>query len=122
MKHVSSVMQKHVVGVERSAKVSTALMVMRNARVSVAPVLEDGVLIGLLKRETAIGKGSSEKRVDDVMLRITPLVYQDMNLDEAAQVLVKSGFSRLPVVESKQSRRVVGTVTATALVRAIKSP
>ncbi len=121
MKSLSSLMQKHVVGVVGSAKVSTALMVMRHARVPVAPVLdEQGRLIGLLTREAALEKANADRSAEEAMLTSDVFVEEKTPLDEAGRIMVRSGLSRLAVVDSKRSMHVLGTVTATAIAEAMQ--
>ena len=120
MTAVSSIMQKHVVGISISAKVSTALMIMRHARVSIAPVLDEGRLVGLITREIVIEKSNSDKLVNEVMMRPQALIEQKMTIEQAAQLLVRSNMSRLPVIDSMKNMNVVGTITSTAIVKALK--
>ena len=121
MRLVSAIMHKHVVGVDRSAKVSTALIVMAHSRVSVAPVLQEGRLVGLLTREIAIEKGNSDKEAWQVMLR-PQLIEKSMTIDKAAQLLVRSKLSRLPVIDSMKNMNVVGTVTAASIAKELRHP
>ena len=69
MKPVSAVMRRDAVGIEGTEAVSTALELMKNTGISIAPVVSGGRLIGLLTMEIAARSGYSRKTVREVMLR-----------------------------------------------------
>ncbi len=93
---------------------------MRTARVSVTPVIDGGKLVGMLTRDIA-SEGSSEgKSVKEVMMKPKAFVEENASLDDVADMMIKTGMSRLPVVNNKRAMHFVGMITATEIVREMK--
>ncbi len=113
-------MHRHVVGVAKGTRISSALVVMRHARVSLAPVLDKGRLVGLLTKEIVMDGGNRGKRAEEVMLAPDAFVEEGMDLDQAAQILIRSKFSRLPVVDNRGGMHLLGMITATSIVKTLK--
>jgi CIC family chloride channel protein len=90
------------------------------ARHHAFPVLsEDGVLLGVITRHNVLeaehGDGVSIRQ----LLRRPPAVaFDNSSLREAADLMVKEGVGRLPVVTRAEPRRVVGIVTRSDLLSA----
>jgi CBS domain-containing protein len=83
------------------------------------PILDEGgVLVGVLTRRNLLdSKTTDEKTIREVIGRPPSYVYDDLTLRDAADHMVRHDVGRLPVV-SRQTRRVVGIVTRSDLLRA----
>jgi CBS domain-containing protein len=83
------------------------------------PVLDDGgVLVGVLTRRNLLdARTPGETVIRDLIKRRPSYVYEDLSLRDAADHMVRHDVGRLPVV-SRQTRRVVGIVTRSDLLRA----
>jgi CIC family chloride channel protein len=83
------------------------------------PVLDDGgVLVGVLTRRDLLDPRTGGETVIRAMIRRRPsYVYEDLSLRDAADHMVRHDVGRLPVV-SRETRRVVGIVTRSDLLRA----
>ncbi|MCL5419405.1 MAG: CBS domain-containing protein [Candidatus Marsarchaeota archaeon] len=120
MKPVSEVMRRDAVGIEGTEAVSTALELMKNTGISIAPVVSGGRLIGLLTMERAARGGYSGKTVREVMLRPDAFAEEDTGIEDAAQRMVRSGLSRLPVVNNSREMKVTGIITSTGIMKELK--
>jgi CBS domain-containing protein len=83
------------------------------------PVLDEGgVLVGVLTRRNLLDpKMGGELKIGEMISRPPSYVYDDLTLRDAADHMVRHDVGRLPVV-SRQTRRVVGIVTRSDLLRA----
>jgi CBS domain-containing protein len=120
MQGIRSMIRKHVVGVAKTARVSTALTLMRNSNVSVLPVLDNGRLVGVVTRELALENSGPETRVSAVMKRPDMCVEERSSVDQVADKMIKEGVGRLPVVNNRKEMHFVGIVTSTEIVRQMK--
>ncbi|CAN5314554.1 chloride channel protein [soil metagenome] len=87
------------------------------------PVIDaDGLLVGVVtRRDLLYGPDLSldgVRRVRDVIRRAPAIVYGDSTLRDAADLMVTEGVGRLPVVERRNPRRVVGILTRSDLLYA----
>ena len=60
----------------------------------------------------------AEKKVEDVMSRKMVVTYPDETLEDALIKLVERDIGRLPVVERKDERKLVGLITRSDIVKA----
>jgi H+/Cl- antiporter ClcA/predicted transcriptional regulator len=83
------------------------------------PVLEDsGVLIGVLTRRNLLDpQKAGTVTLRELIGRRPSFVYEDLTLRDAADHMVRHDVGRLPVV-SRETRRVVGIVTRSDLLKA----
>ena len=126
---VRAAMTGDVLTVESRAKASVATRQMEARRVSGVPVVEAGILVGMLSMTDLGMKGSSqttgpflrqEQRFADVevghlMSRNVVTADPDWPLAKAAKTMVKERVNRLPVVDAL--RRPVGIITRDDIVR-----
>jgi len=123
MLYVNSVMQTHIVGVAKSTKLQAAMKLMERSAVPLLPVLYGGTLIGTLTRdeiEKAIRSGSEIETtpVERVMKKNFSYVEADMELDDAAKLLVKKHLARVPVVNNSEDMLCVGILSSTEILNA----
>ncbi|RLF18229.1 MAG: CBS domain-containing protein [Thermoprotei archaeon] len=122
---VWEVMERDYPKVTLRTKILEAKALMKRTGTRILPVLRDlydGVFEGFLTRYDVIKVTSliSDARAVDFM-RIHPVLYLDMDIDEAAKVMVESGLKALPVLKSPQEPICVGTLSLRDLLRALIS-
>jgi len=139
------IMTKNVITVTPTTSILEAATLMLRCHISGLPVLDDGVLVGIVSqsdflRRSEIGTQRRRprwlqflmgpdglaadfvhehgRRVEDVMTRDAVVAQEDTQLDELAHLMEKHDVHRLPVMRGKT---LVGIVTRTNLLQAIAS-
>ena len=120
MQGIQRMIRRHVVGIAKTASVSTALTLMRNANVSLVPVLDDGRLVGVVTKQQALDNADNNKHVKEVMKGPDVCVFANSSVDEVADKMIKEGVGRLPVVNNKKEMLFLGMITSTEIVREMK--
>jgi CBS domain-containing protein len=116
---VRDVMIPDVLTVDGSATVIEAAQKMQTANVGVLPVVEDGVLRGvvtdrdLVVRAIARGADPATTKVAECATRDIVCARAESTIDEAREVMADYQVGRLPVVD--ESNRVIGIVTLGSL-------
>lgn len=116
---VREVMIPDVLTVDGSATVVEAAQKMQAANIGVLPVVQDGVLRGmvtdrdLVVRAIARGANPATTRVADCATRDIVCARAESTIDEAREVMADYQVGRLPVVD--ESNRVIGIVTLGSL-------
>jgi CBS domain-containing protein len=116
---VRDVMIPDVLTVEGSATVLEAAQKMQTANVGVLPVVQDGVLRGLVTdrdlvvRAIARGADPGTTKVADCATRDIVCARPDSTIDEAREVMADYQVGRLPVVDERN--HVIGIVTLGSL-------
>ncbi len=121
-------MQKTVIRIEEDRSKMDAIRLLREHNIRVLPVVRAGKLVGIVTRAglqevSAVDAGNLEvhelfyniakTRVKDVMAENPVTVPFDYTLEEAAEVLFKSGIKGAPVVDKEEN--IVGIITLTDL-------
>jgi acetoin utilization protein AcuB len=128
---VSDVMRTPVITIASEAGLDRALLIMRSQRIRHLPVVEDGVMVGLISdrdlrlsmKEMEEGPGGAPKgyylpaltKVTAVMIANPVTATPDMPLERAATVMSERKFGCLPVID--EQKRPVGIVTETDMLR-----
>lgn len=125
MVQLYTIMHKHIVGVSKSTKLGAALKLMHLSGVTLVPVLDRGVLVGILKKheiEEAIKKGADTDTADvaHVVSRNLFFAEETQDIDEAAKIMVKNRLPRLPIVNDKDKMVCVGMVSSTDILKTKK--
>jgi CBS domain-containing protein len=116
---VREVMIPDVLTVDGSATVVEAAQKMQSANVGVLPVVEDGVLRGLVTdrdlvvRALARGANPATTRVAECATRDIVCARPETTIDEAREVMADYQVGRLPVVD--EANHVIGIVTLGSL-------
>ncbi|MDE1851863.1 MAG: CBS domain-containing protein [Candidatus Micrarchaeota archaeon] len=120
MPMISDLMERHIVGVSRSAKIGSVLKLMQTSRVSVMPVLEDGHLVGMVTRKCIETDNGSHSVIGDIMSK--PIfVEENDSHDKAVKEMIGHGISRVPVVNNRKDMHCIGIITSTDIVREMRN-
>lgn len=115
---IEKIVKGHVVSVSVSTSAKAALKLLEDSNLSLAPVLEDGRLVGIVTSEQLKEKANGIT-VKSVMQK--PIfVEKEKSIDYAIKYLLKHRINRVPVVESEIGMRCIGIVTASDLLKAKK--
>lgn len=119
MYKVGDVMTREVVTLAEDDDLGRVEAFLSLGRIRHLPVTRDGRLVGLVTHRdllrAAIGGVEHLVRADDVMTRDIRTVDADMQLTDAARLMLDNKFGCLPVVD--ENERLVGLVTEADLVR-----
>src|SRR5216683_2739562 len=116
---VRDVMIDDVLTIDTSATLLEAAQRMRDGNVGVLPVVEDGVLRGIITDRDLVVRAMAEG-VDATTTRVAECATWDIvcaqaesSLDDAMEVMADSRIGRLPVVDA--DNRVIGILTLSSL-------
>jgi CBS domain-containing protein/anti-sigma regulatory factor (Ser/Thr protein kinase) len=118
---VGEVMTKAVIAVMPSTPMRELREVLRANRISGAPVVEEGALVGIVSIEDFIrwlADGSPDCLVVDKMTRDVRTVHDDEPLVVAVNKIERLGFGRLPVLD-RSTGRLVGVITKGDIIRGL---
>lgn len=110
---VGSVMSRKVITVSPSSRMSDLRAILRDNRISGAPVVDGDRLVGIISVEDFINwlaQGGGDCSVEGRMSRTVRSIADDEPLVHAVGELERYGYGRLPVVD-RASGRLVGVLT-----------
>jgi CBS domain-containing protein len=121
---VSEIMTNRVVSTDRSSTVHGAASLMEAKNIGSILIADNGKISGILTERDILGQvaeGADLKRmrVTELMTRDLRTIRPDTRIVEAAGMMVRHRFRRLPVIEDDI---IVGIVTATDLTFEMNSP
>lgn len=102
-----------------------AAKLMKGEETAIAPIVEDGRLIGVITdhdivlRVVAEGRDPRTTRVEDVASRDLVTIDPDQELDEVLAVMTQHALRRLPVIE--QDGTLVGMVAHADVLRHVEA-
>jgi CBS domain-containing protein/anti-sigma regulatory factor (Ser/Thr protein kinase) len=117
---VETVMATDVIILGPDMPLEEAKTLLKSKRISGAPVVDGGNLIGMLSMSdilTALENGKLNEPVREVMSSQVRTVSKDSYLIEAVNQLGSRGFGRLPVVDGRG--KLVGIVTPGTMMRSL---
>lgn len=110
---VQEVMSKNLKTLSPDMSMSAALDLFRSARISGAPVVQDGTAVGVISLEDLIRwltvTGSAEATVDEYMSRNLVTVRGRDPVVEALKLFVHTRHGRLPVLDD--NGKIIGIIT-----------
>lgn len=107
-------MERHLVAVSPHSSAESVLRLMKDANIDLVPVVEDGMLVGIVDENDVSDAGA--QHVGEIMEK--PLfVEENSSVDDAVKFLIKQGLSRIPVVDSKVMMHCIGIVCSSDLLR-----
>ncbi|GBE17920.1 MAG TPA: CBS domain-containing protein [Euryarchaeota archaeon] len=121
---IKDIMCDDVVSVSPDASVKEAAKKMRDGNCGTVAVIEDGRLVGMLNdRQIAVnvvagGRNPSRVQVGEVMSKRLVTSTPEMDIIDAAKIMGKHHFRRLPVVDREHHLR--GIVSICDLSRPLK--
>jgi IMP dehydrogenase len=111
---VKSYMSRRVTSVDPEMTIEDLKNIMRDTDHDGFPVVKDGRLVGMITTRDLVLR-EQDTKVKNVMTTEVLVTYPDTNLTDAARVMFRKGFSKLPVVDDEG--RVIGIVTNTDVIR-----
>lgn len=117
---VETVMATNVVVLNPSMTMADVKRLMREKRISGAPVMNGDTMVGIVSMTDVLDvteKGLLNDPVTKHMTREVKTVLKDSSVLEAVNNLDRQGFARLPVVDQKG--KLVGIVTTGTMMRAL---
>ena len=110
MKTLRDVMTKDVVWVSPSARVKTAVILMKQNRIGALPVVDAGSqVVGLITQESLLGE-PEDTAIAEVMQTSFPTAPPETRIRDAAEEMIRAGAGHLVVMEED---RLVGIVSRT---------
>lgn len=111
---VKNYMSPNVITVSPKQTIEEVFKIMQETTHDGFPVVEGGNLIGIVtSRDIILRRGG--KKVREVMSKDVVVTFPETNLIDAARVMFRRGFSRLPVVD--ENKKLVGIITNTDVIR-----
>jgi CBS domain-containing protein len=114
--HVIDYMTKDVVSVEIPSNRDDILKILKRTGISGVPVLENGKVVGVVTRKDLLRK-SEETQVALLMARNPIVIKADATLANAAALMSRHNFRRLPVVDDEG--KLVGLISVADLIAAV---
>ena len=111
VKQAEELIEREVLFVERTATVSDAEHLMNQYSIGGVPVLDKGIIIGIVSRRDVraiISKRGNEK-ITAIMTKKPITTSEDITSDKALEVMYTNKVERLPVVDKKG--KLVGIIT-----------
>ena len=118
---VADVMTVEVITVDKDKTVQEAANIMSQNRVGAIIVTDGERVVGIMTERDillkVVAKSIDPKttKVSDIMTREVILVKPDLELDDAAEIMLEHDIKRLPVIKGS---RLVGIVTTVDMIRA----
>jgi CBS domain-containing protein/anti-sigma regulatory factor (Ser/Thr protein kinase) len=117
---IKEVMTKDVITVTAQTSMTELREILRKHRISGAPVLERGELVGIISVEDlikALADGEMETTVGEKLSRELKTLYADEPLVSVVNQFARYGFSRFPIVD--RAGELVGIVTGGDIIRGL---
>ncbi len=108
-------MTQDVVSVEIPGNRDDVLKILKRTGISGVPVVKEGLLVGIITRKDLL-RNPDETQLGLLMTPDPVTIGPDATIAEAARLMVRHGFRRLPVVVD---RRLVGLLSVSDLIVAI---
>ncbi|MEM5814496.1 MAG: CBS domain-containing protein [Candidatus Aenigmatarchaeota archaeon] len=102
---VSEIMTREVFAVKPSDSITTFVSLMEKEHIHESPVIDGKKLIGMVKFDTLVARGitnPSKQKINSIMDFPPPTLKPDQSVEEAAEILFKTGLRALPVVEENK--------------------
>ncbi|MEE8167461.1 MAG: CBS domain-containing protein [Candidatus Hydrothermarchaeales archaeon] len=110
---VKNYMSSKVITVKPEQTLDEVLKLVRESSHDGFPVVEDGRLVGIITIRDMVFK--KRKTVEHSMSGEVVVTFPDTNLTDAARVMFRMGYSRLPVVD--KDRMLIGIITNADVIR-----
>ncbi len=117
---IKQVMTKPIVVINPEQTIADLKNLLRTNRISGAPVVENGKLVGIISIEdliNALSKGEINGRIRERMTTNLITIREESTVIEAVKKFAHSGIGRMPVVNDRGE--VVGIITGGDITRAL---
>ncbi len=118
---VGEVMTKDVITVHPKSRMRELRKILKENRISGAPVVNGGHLVGIVSIEDFInwlGSGEGDTEIEERMSRDVKTIYADEPLVQAVSKFKRYGFGRFPVIDRKTGN-MVGILTKGDIVKGV---
>lgn len=115
---VEAVMATNVIVLDPSMSMADVKALMREKKITGAPVTDDGKIIGIVSMSDVINvieQGRLNTPVTENMTKPVKTILRDASVMEAVKNLGRGGYARLPVTD--HDGRLVGIVTTSTIMR-----
>ena len=112
------IMIKNVVVSDPEDLVAVAKLKMLRANIGGLPVVENGVLIGLIThRDILLAGGEALKlKVEELMSKDVVMVNKETSFKKISKIMSETGYQRIPVADGKN---LVGLITQSCIIKAV---
>lgn len=122
---VADYMATKLVTLTTDMSIDQAIRELLTHRISGAPVLEEGLLVGMFSEsdcledllQSGYHNSGGGRRVQDVMSRTIVTIGPEDSILQACEIFIKKGRHRLPVVDHME--RLVGQISRRDVIRAM---
>jgi CBS domain-containing protein len=122
---VGNLMSVDPIVIDAESPITEAELLLKSYRISGLPVVQDGVLVGVISQTDLLNARSSELiganwdrvRVRHLMSRPAVTVHLNTGVERAARLMLEQHIHRLVVVDEEEEP--IGVVTSTDLLRTL---
>jgi IMP dehydrogenase len=120
VKREESLIIRDVITISPESKVGDAIKLMEEKRIAGLPVVDNGILVGIITGRDVRFLKDKEKKVMDVMTK-NPITGRDnISLEEAMQIMQDHRIEKLPIVDSEGKLK--GLITAKDIIKRQRYP
>jgi IMP dehydrogenase len=120
VKRSESTIIRNVLTISPETSLTEVRNIMKAKNVSGFPVVSGEKLVGILTKRDLEFAGKSSKFVNEVMVKDVVSAPDNINIEEAREILYRNRIEKLPLVD--KGNRVVGLITAKDIVTREKFP
>lgn len=120
VKREESIKIRNVYTVEPETPIEEAREIMRSKNIAGLPVISNDKLVGIVTRRDIEYVGEGKKTVSEIMVKDVIYANDEIDIEEAKQILYKNRIEKLPLVD--KNGRVVGLITAKDITTRKKFP
>ncbi len=110
VKREESIKIRNVHTIEPETSIADAREIMRSKNIAGMPVISNDKLVGIVTRRDIEFVGEGKKFVSEIMIKDVIYARDEIDIEDAKQVLYKNRIEKLPLIDS--NGRVVGLITA----------
>jgi acetoin utilization protein AcuB len=131
---VKNWMSKNVITIDADDSMNMAIKMMKQYKIKVLPVMENGQMIGILSDGDIKRASASEAttldvyelaylldqlKIRDIMTRNVITISALLTIDEVAELLLEKNISSVPVLD--ENKKIVGIITKTDILKVLIS-
>lgn len=120
VKRKESIIIRNVHTVSPDTPIPELRNIMKTKNIGGLPVVSGEKLVGIVTKRDLEFAGKENRKVADIMVRDVIYAHDNIDIDEALEILYKNRVEKLPLVD--KSGRVVGLITAKDVITRQKFP